>query len=118
MLTTEAKNYILEYGFDANYIALGTDTEEETPADVTLGTETLRIPTIDSRYLNKLYFTAIIPPQMPSTTYSEIGLYRKGKLTKDSGKLLSRRVEELTKAANTGYLVRYIFEFTGFTDIQ
>lgn len=118
MLVTEAKNQILNHGIDANYILFGDGITSASLTDEKLEDEVLRIPVFSSRYENKLYFTAIFSEQMGVDSYTEIGIVRNGKLTKDTGSLLSRILSNFTKQIDTAYLYRYIFTFTGFTDIQ
>lgn len=119
MITTAAANYILDNGFGSgiNFITLGTGT---TPADVTdtkLQTETVRLQAIANRTGNKLYYHSVLSNQMPAVAYKEIGIVQNGKLTKDTGSLIARTVQNFNKSISTLYILRYVFEFTGFTDI-
>lgn len=118
MITTAAKNYILEHGFDCNYILLGSGDTPASLTDAKLETEEMRLPIKSSRYTNVLSFIGILSKQMPAANYTEIGIVRNGRLTKDSGNLLSRIVQSIVKSTNTMYLIKFKFTFTGFTNIQ
>ena len=119
MIVTAAKDIILTSGFGINnvYIALGTGTNPATLLDSALQTETLRLPAWPSRYGNKLYFNAVLAELMPNASYTEVGLFFNGKLTKNSGQLISRKLNNFTKSLGIRYIMIYELEFTGFTNI-
>ena len=118
MLPNTAKEYIVNNGITANFIVFGTGTSAESTSSTKLDTETLRMPLEMSRHGNKVYFTVIFSAQMGTATYTEVGLYAGGKLTKDSGNLMSRKLDTFTKTNGIAYIYQFVFEFTGFTNIQ
>jgi len=114
-----AANYILEHGFGTkiNYILLGTGTTAPTINDTKLVTEILRLPCKNSIADNKLYYWSVLSPQYPTTNFKEVGLVRSGKLTKDTGNLFSRLLNNFTKNVGSQSIIKVIYEFTDFIDI-
>jgi hypothetical protein len=119
-LTAAEANYILENGLGSNinFMAVGTGTTVPDELDTKLVTEVYRFPVSYNTYENKIYFTSIIPGPLSIVSIKEVGLYRNGKLAKDSGQLAARKLYNLSKLASTSYALVYEYEFTGFTDLN